>query len=238
MVNRETPESMLDDLLSCDVDALLCEDTAVIDRRDSDELVDEAEKRGDIARRKAESSRVAFHRQKCAQIAAFADIGLPEPGEMITAITTGSFNAYTIVLHAIAQFNSLQSLALASFNMHQDVIADLFDQFDSGHIERLDVMLSESVKFRMPKRFDQMIACHEERAHTGRVRVKFNWNHSKIILFEAAGNRYCITGSGNLSDNAQFEQYHLSCNLDEFDFFTDWLNREYAGTNRKRELIL
>jgi len=208
------------------------------DRRDSDDLVKIAEQRGEVKRRPAISRRVRYHNQQCARIANFAEIGLPDPGAAYHIITTGSFNAYTIVLHTIAEFNHIEYAALATFNMHQDVIADLFDQFDQGYIRKMDIMISESVKFRMPKRWMQMIECFNARRDTHRVRVKFNWNHAKVILLKTAEHSYCITGSGNLSDNAQFEQYHITCDSPDYDFFAAWFESELTSENHKRELLL
>jgi len=210
----------------------------VIDRRDSDELVDEAELRGDVKRGKALARLIKYRFVKQMQIANFSEIGLPDSGDAFIAITSGSFNAYTIVLYAINLFGHIDKLSVTTFDMHQDVISDIFHQFDVGNIGKLDLMLSESIKFRMPKRYIQMQECFDERKHTDRIRVKYNWNHSKIILIRIGNDRYCISGSGNLSDNAQFEQYLISHNLCDYDFFANWIDKDFEEERFKREKIL
>jgi len=101
---------------------------------------------------------------------------------MSVIISTGSFNAFTIIQQAFIDYVKIDRLMITTFNMHHDVISSLFRDFDSGKIGYLDIMLSESVKFRMPKRYTQMITEFDQRRHSGRIRVKFNWNHSKNYI--------------------------------------------------------
>jgi len=39
------------------------------------------------------------------------------------------------------------------------------------------------------------------------ITVHYAWNHSKITLIETKGDFFVFEGSGNWSENAQFEQY-------------------------------
>ena len=227
-----------DDLSFADLKLSSGKEKDVIDNRDSDDLVDEAESRGDIGRRRAEKRLQKYTARHLLQLKDFASVGFPEQGEMSVIMSTGSFNAFTIIQQAFIDYVKIDRLMITTFNMHQDVISSLFRDFDSGKIGYLDIMLSESVKFRMPKRYAQMITEFDRRRHSGRIRVKFNWNHSKIILLQAGETKLCISGSGNLSDNAQFEQYYISNGCSDFEFFRDWIDREFDGENRKREKIL
>jgi len=244
---------IVDDLSFADLNLSSGKEKDVVDNRDSDELsfadlnlssgeekdvVDEAESRGDIGRRRAENRLQKYTARHLMQLKDFANVGFPERGEMSVIISTGSFNAFTIIQQALIDYVKIDRLMVTTFNMHQDVTTSLFRDFDSGKIGYLDIMLSESVKFRMPKRYTQMITGFDQRSHSGRIRVKFSWNHSKIILIQAGSTKLCISGSGNLSDNAMFEQYYISNGCSDFEFFRDWIDREFDGENRKREKIL
>ncbi len=218
--------------------SICAEDFKIQDKTDSDDLAQKAEEIGKLERRKAEFKLQKYTAKHYLQLTDFENVGFPNNGDMLVAMSVGSFNAYTMILYAFKKYDQIEHLRITTFNMHQSVITALFQAFDDGKIKKLDILLSESVKFRMPKRFDQMLGEFDKHKATGRVRVKYNWNHSKIILIQAGDDKICITGSGNLSDNAQFEQYYISSGCADYDFFAQWIDKEFTGENKKRERIL
>ncbi len=87
----------VDDLSFADLKLSSGKEKDVIDNRDSDDLVDEAESRGDIGRRRAEKRLQKYTARHLLQLKDFASVGFPEQGEMSVIMSTGSFNAFTII---------------------------------------------------------------------------------------------------------------------------------------------
>lgn len=197
----------------------------------------ETERKGDLKRRKALSRLMSYKRSQYAKIHRFDDIGFPAKNGRIVAITTGSFNTYTAITSLVEKGVIIDELTLTTYNMHQSVISDVFSLLSSGKVGKLSIMVSQAIKFLAPKRYEQLVEEIEACKGTN-ARVKLGWNHSKIALIKTKKDFYCITGSGNLSDNAQFEQYSITNIKEEYDFFKEWVDSEMKSENYKQEKIL
>jgi hypothetical protein len=214
------------------------DDEPVIDRRDSDELVAEAESRGEVEKIRSNAKFVKYrnlHFQKLQNVKQLTR--LPAPGEQFRLITQEAFNAYTFILY-ILEKETIEFMHLSTFNIKETIIDALFDLLKTNAIRSLRLMISESVRFRMPKRIEQLETLFARYKHTHDIKVKLNWNHSKIILIKTNQNNfYCIEGSGNLSDNAQIEQYIVDNNEDLYNFHKSWMDEAYTQNRLKREEI-
>jgi len=129
---------------------------------------------------------------------------LPEPGEFFALWTLKSFNAFTIIPFIIKTLGKIDYLALSTYSINSRIIDSLCKKIDQGKISQVKIFISDSIKNRMPKVVDHLHMMMQAREQ---ISVHYAWNHSKITLIEASGKFFVFEGSGNWSENAQYEQY-------------------------------
>jgi len=127
----------------------------------------------------------------------------PKPGQIFFLFTLKSFSAFTFILYIIKHVGRIDELCLSSYSINSRVLASLLRYYDQGNIERINMSLSETIWHRMPRVFEAIQSAQSSR----NIYVHYCWNHSKITLIKAGGYHFIIEGSGNFSENAQFEQY-------------------------------
>ncbi len=140
---------------------------------------------------------------------------LPYSGEFFAIWTIKSFNAFTFIPYLIKYKGKIDRIILATYSINRRIIDSLIKKLDQGKIENVEILISDSIKFRMPKVFDHLSMIIEQRKN---IKVNYGWNHAKITLVECGKEKYIIEGSGNWSENAQFEQY-LFFNYDKLFHF-------------------
>jgi len=213
------------------------DDEQQIDKRDSDDLVAEAAAKGEVAKIKSRERFIKYKNLHFLKLSNIKELlPLPKENEQYRIITQEAFNAYTFILY-ILEREEIEHMHLSTFNIKETIIEALFDLLKAGQIKTLRLMISESVRFRMPKRIAQLQDLFTQNKDKYDIKVKLNWNHSKIILVKTKDNFYCIEGSGNLSDNAQIEQYIIDNNQDLYDFHKSWMDEAYLQNRLKREEI-
>ena len=166
--------------------------------------------------------------------------GLPKQGEHLRIVTHNSFNAFAWVEYIFEQFNTFEEVILLSFNFSEKPLIYLFDAFDKGKTENLSIVISESIRFRMPKIYFKLKEAKEKRS-SDNFRVAGVWNHAKIILMKPKGSvdYFCVEGSGNFTENAFIEQYSADNNKAIYDFHKDWIERYvFVKSEYKRHFIL
>ncbi len=129
---------------------------------------------------------------------------LPKPGEFFAIWTMKSFNAFTFIPYLISTEGEIDRIILATYSLNRRIIDSLTKKIDQGKIKRVEILISDSIKFRMPKVYDHLSMMTETRDE---INVSYGWNHAKITLVECGDHKYVIEGSGNWSENAQYEQY-------------------------------
>lgn len=75
---------------------------------------------------------------------------------------------------------------------------------DNGFIDKINLMVSDSLIKRNPTTIDLLSALVKSRPN---IKVIYTWNHSKVSLMQTEYNYYVVEGSGNWSENALIEQY-------------------------------
>ena len=161
---------------------------------------------------------------------------IPDKNNMIMAITQGQFNIFSALIMLQEKFGELDEVYLSTFNIKDNFIISLFKMLESQKIKKLRIMISDSISFRMPKRIELLKEKVKETKKD--VILKLNWNHSKIMLVKVKDIYFCMQGSGNLSDNAQIEQYTIYNNQKIYDFHKNWMDIEFSRNKKKREQIL
>lgn len=142
-------------------------------------------------------------------------VHLPEENEITFLWTLKSFNAFTFIPFCISHFGHIDELYLSTYTVNRRIADALIREYDKGTISRVNIFVSDSIKFRMPAVVDHLQAQLLTRPG---ITVQFAWNHSKITCARCRENYFVLEGSGNWSENAQFEQYVLinSRNIYEF----------------------
>jgi len=153
------------------------------------------------------------------KVSSFSELSsLPQKNEQIRIITQQSMNAYALLLYIVESTN-IQECYLTTYNMDKNTIQGLRAMVDSGIIQKLTLVISDSVNFRMPDRASEL----KKIAGNG-ISLIFCWNHTKIILAKSDKNYYVIEGSGNLSDNARIEQYLIEDCEETYNFHKNWID--------------
>ena len=139
---------------------------------------------------------------------------IPGNGEIFFLWTVNSFNAFTFIPYVIKECGIIEELILSTYSINIRIIDALVRLIDSGMIKQVDIFISDSIKSRLPKVCDHLLAVVGNKP----IRVTFSWNHSKIALIKTADHYFDIEGSGNFSENAAHEQYVFLNNRKIYDF--------------------
>jgi hypothetical protein len=128
---------------------------------------------------------------------------LPTQGEFFFLQSDKSFNGFTFIPF-VAQLESISHMYASTYSLSRKVIDAFIELHDTGFIDRITLLISDSMIKRVPGTIDHLKAMAATRAN---IQVKFAWVHAKVTLLETKDNKYIIEGSGNWSDNASYEQY-------------------------------
>lgn len=140
---------------------------------------------------------------------------LPQPGEFFALWTLKSFNAFTFIPYLINQFGIIDSLVISTYSVNRRIVDSLIKKIDQNKINRVHLFISDSLKYRMPKVVDHLESLTR---HRSQITITYAWNHSKITLINCQNNHFVIEGSGNWSENAQYEQYLFFNNENLYKF--------------------
>lgn len=129
----------------------------------------------------------------------------PTKGEIIFLQTDKAFNAFTFIPY-VASEEPIKELMAVTYSINRNVIDALVHLHETGAIERITLLVSESIIKRSPMIADYLQSLAKNRAN---FEVLYSWTHAKVCLLETHHNKYIIEGSGNWSANAHFEQYEF-----------------------------
>lgn len=139
---------------------------------------------------------------------------LPTEEEFFFLQTDKQFNAFTFIPF-IAQTETIEHLLASTYSISVRVVESLLELHDGGLIDRITLLISDSLIKRNPVTIDKIESIALARPN---VEVLYSWNHSKITLAQTKFGRYVIEGSGNWSQNAAIEQYLFANSKGLFEF--------------------
>ena len=139
---------------------------------------------------------------------------LPMPGEIFFLQSDNSFNAFTFI-PLIAKLFPVKELHACTYSISRKVIEALIELHDSGMIEQVTLLISDSMIKRNPVTIDNLMAMASTRPN---VKVLYAWSHAKVCLLRTHDFHFVIEGSGNWGDNAHYEQYILLNDKGAYDF--------------------
>ncbi|EMS34608.1 hypothetical protein C943_03295 [Mariniradius saccharolyticus AK6] len=154
---------------------------------------------------KSEILRTKFVQAHCEKVVSLKNLmgSYPMPGEAFFLFTLSSFNAFTFIVYIIKHVGTIDELTFSTYSLNERILNSLVKWYDKGEIKQVNLSISDSIRHRMPKVYDQIEIHRKER----RFGVRYCWNHSKVTLISAGGHYFTIEGSGNFSENAMHEQY-------------------------------
>ncbi|AXP79182.1 hypothetical protein CJ739_82 [Mariniflexile rhizosphaerae] len=139
---------------------------------------------------------------------------LPTVEEFFFLQTEKSFNAFTFIPF-VCQYERIKHLYASTYSIGSKVVNALIELHDTGFIDEITLLISDSMIKRNPVTIDNLCSMAASR---GNVNVLFSWVHAKVCILETKTNHYIIEGSGNWSENAQYEQYLFGNSKGVFDF--------------------
>lgn len=139
---------------------------------------------------------------------------VPTKEEFFFLQSDTAFNAFTFI-PMVAKLYPIKQLYASTYSISRKVIEALIELHDKGQIERITLLISDSMIKRNPLVIDNLMAMAKSRPN---VNVLYAWVHAKVCLLETHDNHYVIEGSGNWSENAHYEQYVFANSKGLFDF--------------------
>lgn len=152
---------------------------------------------------------------------------VPTESEFFFLQTDTSFNAFTFIPFVAKRF-PIKELHATTYSISRKVIDALIEMHDSGMIEKVTLLISDSMIKRNPATIDNLMAMAKSRPN---LTVLYAWVHAKVCLLKTHDYHYVIEGSGNWSENAHYEQYMFANDKGVYDFrmklFTDSKLKKY-----------
>jgi hypothetical protein len=139
---------------------------------------------------------------------------LPTPEEIFFLQSDNAFNAFTFIPF-VTKNHPIKELHASTYSISRKVIDALIEMHDRGMIEQITLMISDSMIKRNPLTIENLMAMATSRPN---LKVVYAWSHAKVCLMKTHDNYYIIEGSGNWSENAQYEQYILANSKGVYDF--------------------
>ena len=139
---------------------------------------------------------------------------IPTPEEFFFLQSDTAFNAFTFI-PLVSKVFPIKELHASTYSLSRKVIEALIEMHDKGQIERITLLVSDSMIKRNPIVIDNLMAMASSRPN---VTVLYAWVHAKVCLMQSHEHYFVIEGSGNWSENAQYEQYTFANSKGLYDF--------------------
>lgn len=139
---------------------------------------------------------------------------LPTTEEFFFLQTESAFNAFTFI-PLVAKHQGIKELHCLTYSINKRVIDALIELHDGGLIDKITLMISDSIIQRNTSTVDHLNALIKSRPN---IEVKYAWTHAKVCLMLTEHNHFVVEGSGNWSENAQYEQYTFANCQGLYDF--------------------
>lgn len=143
--------------------------------------------------------------------------GIPITGEQHRIITIKAIVTLDFILAVLAK-EKIIDLYIAVYVIGKKTIAELLSLHESQDIQSLFFLVNTRIYSKTG--INEMLTANVSK----NWRVKIAYTHTKIILMKTTrGNHYVVEGSGNMSQNGQYEQYIFENNKPVYEFHKDWM---------------
>lgn len=152
---------------------------------------------------------------------------VPAEEEFFFLQSDTAFNAFTFIPFVAKHF-PIKELHASTYSIGRKVIEAMIELHDKGLIERITLLVSDSMIKRNPVVIDNLMAMATSRPN---LTVMYAWVHAKVCLMQTQDHYFIVEGSGNWSENAHYEQYTFANSKGLYDFrmklFTDSKMKKY-----------
>ena len=159
-------------------------------------------------------------------------VNIPKKNSVLAIRTQSQLNAFSIFLQFIEKYGKIDFLSIQTYTIDEKTIYTLKELHDSGKIEKLQIIMTETAVFRIPKIYKLLKELFSENENCN---LCFYWVHSKVHLIKCGEDKYVIDGSGNFSMNAQVEQYNIFHSDELFDFDYEMCNSFFFGEKLRKK---
>lgn len=139
---------------------------------------------------------------------------VPTSDEFFFLQTDKAFNAFTFIPFIGKSF-PIKELHASTYSISRKVIDALIEMHDKGMIEKVTLLISDSMIKRNPITIENLKAMCTTRPN---IKVFYAWTHAKVCLLKTHDFHFVIEGSGNWAENAHYEQYMLANSKGLYDF--------------------
>lgn len=152
---------------------------------------------------------------------------VPTEEEFFFLQSDTAFNAFTFI-PIVAKIYPIKELHATTYSLSRKVVEALIALHDQGLIERITLLVNDGIIKRNPVMMDNLRAMASTRAN---ITILYAWVHAKVCLLKTHDAHFIIEGSGNWSENAQYEQYIFANSKGLYDFrmklFTETKLKKY-----------
>lgn len=139
---------------------------------------------------------------------------VPTADEFFFLQSDSAFNAFTFIPFVLVHY-PIKELHACTYGISKKVIEALVQIHDNGQIERITLLISDSMIKRNPLVIDSLMTMAKSRPN---MTVLYAWVHAKVCLLKTHEDFFVIEGSGNWSENANYEQYTFANSKGLYDF--------------------
>lgn len=144
---------------------------------------------------------------------------IPGPQTQHRIITIKAIVTLDFILAVLAK-EKITDLYIAVYVIGKKSIAELLSLHESQDIQNLFFLVNTRIYAKTG--INEILTATVSK----NWRVKIAYTHTKIILMETVqGNHYVVEGSGNMSQNGQYEQYIFENNKPVYDFHKNWMEK-------------
>ena len=159
-------------------------------------------------------------------------IEIPKKNEVLSIRTQSQLNAFSLILQFVEKYGEIDFLQIQTYTIDEKTVFTLYELLNSGKIKQLQIIMTETAVFRIPKIYKllkELFSEHEK------CNLCFYWVHSKVHLIKCGNDKFVIDGSGNFSMNAQVEHYNIFHVDSMFDFDFELSNDFYFGKKLRKK---
>ena len=159
-------------------------------------------------------------------------IEIPPKNSMLAIRTQSQLNAFSIFMQFIEKYGKIDFLSIQTYTIDEKTLFTLKELLDCGKIEKLQIIMTETAVFRIPKIYKLLKDLFSTKENCN---LSFYWVHSKVHLVKCGNDSFVIDGSGNFSMNAQVEQYNIFNSEKMFNFDYDLCKTFFFGEKLRKK---
>ena len=150
--------------------------------------------------------------------------GLPHEGEQYRIVTYKQFNAYALI-KLLLENRIIEDLHISFYRINKPTADALIELIESGKIKRASMIIcSYFNQTKKPEKWAEEL-CDYCKEHPANCNFAYLNIHAKVVAAKTSnGEMFVFEGSGNMTDNANVEQYVYEQNEKVYNFHCEWMD--------------